>query len=59
MFGMYYFTRDFIVSFAALAGGLLWKQNPELNLFSATIFGIAGTLFFIFYGKETVPDKNI
>lgn len=54
-FGMYYFVRDFIVSFAAFFGGWLWNQKPELNLFTATGFGILGTLFFIFFGKGTKP----
>lgn len=50
-FGLYYFIRDSIVAFAAFLGGWLWKQSPELNLFAATGFGIAGTLFFILFGK--------
>jgi MFS family permease len=54
-FGMYYFVRDFIVSFAAFFGGWLWNQKPELNLFTATGFGILGTLFSIFLGKGTKP----
>lgn len=54
-FGMYYFVRDFTVSFAAFFGGWLWSQKPELNLFAATGFGILGTLFFIFFGKGTKP----
>ena len=51
-FGLYYFVRDFTVSFAAFVGGLLWMKSPELNLLSATSFGILGTLFFIFFGKN-------
>jgi MFS family permease len=51
--GLYYFIRDFIVSFAAFAGGFLWKVDPALNLFTAFAFGIAGTLYFIFFGKGT------
>jgi MFS family permease len=51
-FGLYYFVRDFTVSFAAFIGGLLWMKSPELNLLSATSFGILGTLFFIFFGKN-------
>ncbi len=51
-FGLYYFIRDFTVSFAAFLGGLLWMQNPALNLISAACFGVAGTLFFTFYGKS-------
>lgn len=49
--GLYYFVRDLIVSFSAFAGGFLWKIDPALNLFIAFFFGIAGTLYFIFFGK--------
>lgn len=52
-FGLYYFVRDFIVSFAAFFGGLLWMLSPGLNLISATSFGLTGTLFFILFGKST------
>jgi MFS family permease len=52
-FGLYYFVRDFTVSFAAFLGGLLWMQSPELNLLSAACFGAIGTLFFVLFGKET------
>ncbi len=53
-FGLYYFTRDMIVSVAALVGGFLWKISPEFNFFTATAAGIIGTLYFIFFGKGTV-----
>lgn len=56
--GLYYFVRDVIVSFAALLGGWLWSQKPELNLFTATMFGMLGTLFFIFFGKGTKSVLN-
>lgn len=52
-FGLYYFVRDFTVSFAAFFGGLLWKQSPGLNLLTAAAFGAIGTLFFIFFGRGT------
>jgi hypothetical protein len=52
-FGMYYFIRDFIVSFAAFLGGFLWKVDPSLNLFTAAAAGIAGTIFFVFFGRGT------
>ena len=52
-YGMYYFVRDFIVSFAAFFGGFLWMKAPELNLLTAAGFGLAGTLFFILFGKDT------
>lgn len=56
-FGLYYFVRDFVVSFAAFLGGLLWMQSPKLNLLSATCFGALGTLFFILFGKE--PNSRV
>ncbi len=50
-FGLYYFVRDFVVSFAAFAGGFLWSISPSVNLFAAAAAGIVGTLFFAFFGK--------
>jgi hypothetical protein len=61
-FGLYYFVRDFIVSFAAFLGGFLWKISPEINLFTASLAGAAGTLFFLFFGKgidKLKHSKNI
>lgn len=58
-FGLYYFIRDMIVSLAAFMGGILWKIGPDVNLFTAFGFGIAGTLFFLFFGKSSVQiNKN-
>lgn len=57
-FGLYYFVRDFIVSFAAFLGGLLWMHSPELNLVSAAFFGTIGTLYFIFFGKGVPSDRK-
>ncbi|MGH2575393.1 MAG: MFS transporter, partial [Ignavibacteria bacterium] len=51
--GLYYFVRDFIVSFAAFLGGWLWSISPAVNLFSAAAFGLLGTLFFILFGRGT------
>ena len=50
-FGLYYFIRDIIVSLAAFVGGFLWKVSPELNFFTAFAAGLAGTIYFIFFGK--------
>lgn len=58
-FGLYYFIRDFIVSFAAFLGGFLWKISPELNLFTASITGAAGTLFFLFFGKGAGKVRSV
>lgn len=57
--GLYYFTRDFIVSFAAFAGGFLWKINPSVNFFTASIFGLAGTVYFILFGKGAEFKNSI
>jgi len=55
-FGLYYFMRDFVVSFAAFLGGFLWKADPSLNLFIAAAAGAAGTIFFIIFGKGSEKD---
>jgi len=52
-FGLYYFVRDIIVSFAAFAGGFLWMIAPSVNLFTAAAAGVIGTLFFVLFGKGT------
>lgn len=57
-FGLYYFIRDFIVAFAAFAGGFLWKISPSLNLFAAAGAGAAGTLFFVLFGRGTEKIDN-
>ena len=57
-YGLYYFIRDFIVSFAALLGGWLWYFSPAVNFFTATAFGILGTSLFILYGKGTSTSRN-
>ena len=58
-FGLYYFVRDFIVSFAAFIGGFLWQISPEFNLFTASVTGAAGTLFFLFFGKGINKESKI
>ncbi len=57
-YGLYYFIRDGIVAFAGFLGGVLWKYSPELNLFTAGFFGIAGTLYFVFFGRGTEKEKQ-
>jgi MFS family permease len=54
--GVYYFIRDFVVSFAALLGARLWKISPNVNLITAALFGAAGTLFFICFWKRNRWD---
>jgi MFS family permease len=52
MFGLYYLIRDVIVSVAALGGAFLWMVSPELNLWTAFGFGIAGTVVFALFGRN-------
>jgi len=51
MFGFYYLLRDSVVAVAAFVGAWLWKVSPEVNLMSAFVFGVIGTLWFIVKGK--------
>ena len=51
-FGTYYLIRDVIVSIAAFSAGFLWNIGPKVNFMTAFAFGIAGTLFFLLFGKE-------
>lgn len=55
-FGTYYLIRDVIVSLAAFGGAFLWGLDPNIgpltNFLVAGIFGIIGTLYFLFFGKE-------
>ncbi|MEW6185270.1 MAG: MFS transporter [Thermodesulfobacteriota bacterium] len=48
MFGLYYLIRDMVVSLAALGGAFLWQISPQVNLITAFIFGLVGTLGFAF-----------
>lgn len=57
-FGTYYLIRDVIVSLAAFGGAFLWIRSPMLNFFTASAFGLAGTLFFIFRVKELKPQAT-
>jgi len=56
MFGFYYLLRDSVVALAAFAGAWLWEISPFVNLFSAFVFGIVGTVWFILKGKENTLD---
>ncbi|MEI8347263.1 MAG: MFS transporter [Pseudomonadota bacterium] len=47
MFGLYYLIRDSVVSLAAFGGAFLWGISPRVNLLSAFVFGILGTLWFV------------
>lgn len=52
MFGFYYLVRDVIVSLAALMGAFLWEFSPTANLLSAGAFGVVGTVWFTWRGKD-------
>ena len=52
MFGLYYLVRDSIVSLAAFGGAWLWAIHPAVNLLTAAAFGLAGTLWFAWRGRE-------
>ena len=52
MFGLYYLVRDVIVSLAAFGGAFLWQISPATNLLTATGFGLAGTLYFLAFGRD-------
>jgi MFS family permease len=52
MFGLYYLVRDVFVSIAAFGGAFLWLISPTVNFLVAFIFGVAGTLWFAFFGSD-------
>jgi MFS family permease len=52
MFGLYYLIRDVLVAFAAFGGAWLWMVSPRLNLLVAFGFGVLGTLWFAWRGKD-------
>jgi len=52
MFGLYYLVRDVLVACAAFGGALLWRVSPELNLKVAFAFGLIGTLWFAWRGRD-------
>jgi MFS family permease len=58
MFGLYYLVRDVIVSVATFGGAFLWMIDPKLNLLSAFAFGILGTLYFAFFGKNYAVETS-
>jgi MFS family permease len=52
MFGLYYLIRDTIVAVAAFGGAFLWSISPQTNFLTAFAFGIAGTIWFAFRGRD-------
>jgi MFS family permease len=55
MFGLYYLIRDAVVTLAAVGGAFLWQIGPEVNLYTAFGFGVAGTVGFALFGRDLVP----
>ncbi len=58
MFGLYYLLRDVVVSVAAFGGAFLWILSPTVNFLAAFAFGTAGTVWFIFFGKDDSPENT-
>ncbi|MBN1295968.1 MFS transporter [bacterium] len=58
MFGLYYLIRDILVAFAAFGGALLWRMSPELNLTVAFAFGVVGTVWFAWKGKNSAASAD-
>lgn len=57
-FGAYYLVRDVLVSIAAFGGAFLWQRSPSTNFLVAFGFGVLGTLFFAFKGKnQATPSR--
>ncbi len=56
MFGAYYLVRDTIVALAAFAGGLLWSRSPATNLLTASAFGLLGTIWFAWRGRDLTGE---
>lgn len=52
MFGLYYLLRDLVVSVAAFGGAYLWIIGPEVNLWVAFGFGVLGTCWFTWKGRN-------
>ena len=58
MFGTYYLVRDTIVALAAFAGAFLWEISPATNLLTAFGFGVIGTIWFAWHGRDFSPQPS-
>ena len=58
MFGLYYLLRDLVVSLAAFGGAYLWIIGPEVNLLVAFGFGVLGTCWFTWKGRDLSSDPT-
>ncbi|MBF0418607.1 MAG: MFS transporter [Magnetococcales bacterium] len=59
LFGLYYLIRDLFVAAAALGGAFLWQWGPEVNLYTAFLFGVLGTIWFAWKGEDLPPPPKI
>lgn len=69
VFGFYYFLRDSVVALAALGGAFVWRiaaiqlgdwslSGPELTFYLAGLCGVAGTVWFAWYGRDPVRPSS-
>ncbi len=56
-FGAYYLWRDIAVAVGALSGAWFWNIHPEVNFWAASLFGLAGTLWFALTGTDLPVGK--
>ncbi|MBF0140684.1 MAG: MFS transporter [Magnetococcales bacterium] len=59
LFGLYYLIRDMFVAAAALGGAFLWQWGPEVNLYTAFLFGVLGTFWFAWKGEDLPPPPKV
>jgi len=57
MFGLYYLVRDVIVSLAAFGGAVLWSVDPRVSLWTAFGFGVLGTIWFAWRGRDLRQEQ--
>ncbi len=57
VFGLYYLLRDIFVSIAAFGGAFLWMISPSVNLITAFVFGVLGTLYYAVWGRDVVAPS--
>ena len=50
--------RDLVVALAALGGAFLWQIGPEVNLWTAFGFGLAGTVGFALFGRDLAAERQ-
>jgi MFS family permease len=58
VFGLYYLLRDIFVSVAAFGGAFLWMISPTVNLLTAFVFGVLGTIYYAIWGRDVVASRS-